>query len=293
MTWLFWALLFGSFVMLAAWRDTLRATGLAEEAAALAGAAARALRRRGGEGAIRALLRLLGPLGRLAKPGADAERLLRQAGLQAAASDFAAVKAAALVGAGAAGLAAGAALGSPALAVLFAATGAAAGNVLPDWLLSSRAAARRAEIAKGVPALVDVLAACAGAGLGVHEALRRVAPRLRGPLGAEVRRAVAEAAAGATLRQALESMSRRTGVPEAERLAETLALAVRYGTPLADALRRLSEEMRAARRARAEEFARRAEVKAVLPVAALIFFPLLGLMVAPALVMLIQAFAAM
>jgi tight adherence protein C len=293
MTWLFWALLFGSLVMLAAWRDALRARGLAEEAAALAGAGVRALRRRSGEGAARALLRLLGPLGRLARPGADAEALLRQAGAQMSVSDFAALKAAALVGLGAAGLAAGAALGSLALAALFAAAGAAAGNVLPDWLLSSRAAARRAEIAAGVPALVDVLAACAAAGLGIHEALRRVAPRLRGPLGAEVRRAVAEASAGATLREALESMARRAGVPEAERLAESLALAVRYGTPVADALRQLSEELRAARRTRAEEFARRAEVRAVIPVAAFIFLPLLALMVAPALMMLIQAFGAM
>lgn len=292
MSWLLWALAFGSMVLLAAWADASRPGGAATEAAALAGAGAGSPRRaRKGRPALQPLLRALGPLGRLARPGADAEKLLRQAGAGISAADFAALKAAALVAAGAAGLALGAASGGPLPAAALAGLGAAAGNILPDLLLSSRAGARRAEIARAVPLLVDLLAVCTAAGLGTHDALRRVSPRVRGPLGAELRRALAEAAAGATLRQALESLAARAGVPEVQRLAETLALAARYGTPVSDGLRSLSSELRAARKARAEEFARRAEVRANLPVAALIFLPMLVLMLAPALAGLLRAFA--
>ncbi len=156
--------------------------------------------------------------------------------------------------------------------------GAAALPVLPPvavplglvvWALPAVQATRRrrrqlAALAADVPDVVDLLVLAVGAGLTVHLAVRGVARRAPGPLGAELVRACDEVALGRRLADALDDLPTRAG--EATRpLVSALLASERYGAPLGPTLERLAHEVRADRRRKAEEAARKIPVKLLFP----------------------------
>ena len=123
---------------------------------------------------------------------------------------------------------------------------------------------RLAAIAADLPDVVDLLVLAVGAGLTVRLAVAAVARRSPGPLGAELARAGEEADLGRRLADALGDLPERAG--EATRpLAAALIASERYGAPLAASLERLANEVRADRRRRAEEAARKVPVKLLFP----------------------------
>ncbi len=123
---------------------------------------------------------------------------------------------------------------------------------------------RVAALAADLPDVVDLLVLAVGAGLTVPLAVRSVARRAPGPLGAELARACDEVALGRRLGDALEDIPARAG--EATRpLVAALLASERYGAPLGAGLERLAHEVRADRRRRAEEAARKIPVKLLFP----------------------------
>jgi tight adherence protein C len=158
------------------------------------------------------------------------------------------------------------AAGAVALAVLPAAAVPAA---LVAWALPGLGARRRrrrhlAAIAADLPDVVDLLVLAVGAGLTVRLAVAAVARRAPGPLGAELARAGQEADLGRRLADALDDLPDRAG--EATRpLIGALIASERYGAPLGAGLERLAHEVRADRRRRAEEAARKVPVKLLFP----------------------------
>jgi tight adherence protein C len=123
---------------------------------------------------------------------------------------------------------------------------------------------RLAALAADLPDVVDLLVLAVGAGLTVPLAVRSVARRAPGPLGAELARACAEASLGRRLGDALDDLPARAG--EACRpLVAALLASERYGAPLGAGLERLALEVRADRRRRAEEAARKVPVKLLFP----------------------------
>jgi tight adherence protein C len=132
-------------------------------------------------------------------------------------------------------------------------------------VLARRADRRRlAELAADLPDVVDLLVLAVGAGLTVHLALIRVSARVSGPLAAELRRTVEEAALGRRLADALDDLPARAG--ESMRpLVAALVASERYGAPLVAGLERLSDEVRRDRRRRAEEAVRKVPVKLLFP----------------------------
>ena len=133
-------------------------------------------------------------------------------------------------------------------------------------VLRSRRAHRRrlAAIAIDVPDVVDLLVLAVGAGLTVRLAVAAVARRSPGPLGAELARAGHDADLGRRLADALDDIPERAG--EATRpLVAALIASERYGAPLGPSLERLAHEVRADRRRRAEEAARKVPVKLLFP----------------------------
>jgi tight adherence protein C len=137
------------------------------------------------------------------------------------------------------------------------------------WALPAVGARRRhrrrlAAIAADLPDVVDLLVLAVGAGLTVRLAVAAVARRSPGPLAAELARGGVEADLGRRLADALDDIPARAG--EATRpLAAALVASERYGAPLAASLERLSHEVRADRRRRAEEAARKVPVKLLFP----------------------------
>ena len=123
---------------------------------------------------------------------------------------------------------------------------------------------RLAAMAADLPDVVDLLVLAVGAGLTVPLAVRSVARRATGPLGAELQRACDEASLGRRLGDALDDLPTRAG--EACRpLVAALVASERYGAPLGAGLERLAHEVRADRRRRAEEAARKIPVKLLFP----------------------------
>lgn len=135
---------------------------------------------------------------------------------------------------------------------------------IPGMQAKRRAKRRLAALAADLPDVVDLLVLAVGAGLTVHLAVRGVARRAPGPLGAELARACDDVAMGRRLADALDDLPTRAG--EATRpLVAALLASERYGAPLGPSLERLAHEVRADRRRKAEEAARKIPVKLLFP----------------------------
>lgn len=147
---------------------------------------------------------------------------------------------------------------------------AIAGFRLPDFLLARLARASHAEMESAVPPLLDLVALSVAAGLTPRLALDRVAEVSRGRLAKELRGARREVSLGTPWREALRRVAERTGLRDLRRLAVSLERSERLGAPVAGQLRALAREVRAERRAAAEERARRAPVLMLFPLVFLI-----------------------
>ena len=134
----------------------------------------------------------------------------------------------------------------------------------PGMRAKRRERRRVAALAADLPDVVDLLVLAVGAGLTVPLAVRGVARRAPGPLGAELARACDEVSLGRRLGDALDDIPARAGEATRPLIAALLA-SERYGAPLGPGLERLAHEVRADRRRRAEETARKIPVKLLFP----------------------------
>lgn len=151
-----------------------------------------------------------------------------------------------------------------------------AGVALPSLAERSRARRRSAAVIRHLPETVDLLLLAAGSGLNVSLAVTAVARRAPPPFAEELTRAIEEAALGRRLADALEDVVGRTD-EVARPVIAALVATERYGAPLSEALDRLAHEVRAQRRRRAEEAARRVPVKLLFPLVMCIL-PAFGLL---------------
>jgi tight adherence protein C len=115
-----------------------------------------------------------------------------------------------------------------------------------------------------LPEVADLLVLAVGAGLTVPLAVAAVARRAPGPLAPALGQVISEVSLGRRLADALDDVSTRLG-EDVRPLISALVASDRYGAPLLDSLVRLSVELRADRRRRAEEAARRVPVKLLFP----------------------------
>jgi len=159
------------------------------------------------------------------------------------------------------------------------------GAFLPDILVKNMITKRQAILTKAMPDMLDLLVICAEAGLALDNALVRVAKELRvssPEMADEMELTSAELGFMAERRQAMENLRRRTGLPTMQALVNTLIQSERYGTPLAEALRVLSMELRDARMMRAEEKAARLPATMTVPMMIFIMPTLAIVLVGPA-----------
>jgi tight adherence protein C len=166
---------------------------------------------------------------------------------------------------------------------------AAAAYRAPDLVVARRAKRARGQMGAHVPDLVEVLLATTEAGLSPLMAFQRAAEVTAGPLGRELRLAAREIDLGASWRVSLDALVERTDVPSLRRLALALSRSSRLGTSLSAALRSVATELRAERRLRAEEAARRAPVKMLFPLVFLVLPAFLLLTVGPVVLATIRS----
>lgn len=159
----------------------------------------------------------------------------------------------------------------------------AAGFLAPDALLERLARRRRERLVGALPDALDLLAVGAAGGRGIAKGLAEIAESGQGPLASELAVAVAEISAGRPQARALASLRDRVGGSEVAALVATVDRSRRYGSPLADQLRRQATALRTERRRAVQEQAARAAPKIQL-VVALILVPSVLLMIAAGLI---------
>lgn len=127
---------------------------------------------------------------------------------------------------------------------------------------SASARRHRARLEEELPQLVDLLVAALQAGLAPGEALDRVAAVCPPTSRTELQVPLARLRLGADPVAVWSDLSTH---PQLSRLGITLRRATESGAPVAEALGRLAEELRANRRGRVEAQVRRIEVRAAVP----------------------------
>lgn len=164
-------------------------------------------------------------------------------------------------------------------------------SYLPDIMVQNMAAKRQAILTKSMPDMLDLLVICAEAGLALDNALVRVAKEMRVSsveMADELELASAELGFMADRRTAMDNLQRRTGLAAMTALTNTLKQSERYGTPLAEALRVLSREMRDTRLMKAEEKAARLPATMTVPMMIFIMPTLMIVLLGPAILNVID-----
>jgi tight adherence protein C len=158
----------------------------------------------------------------------------------------------------------------PAVGVALIVAGVAGGVVGRDWWLTRAIREREDRMLMEFPTVAELLALAVTAGESPVGALERVARLTHGELGHELRLALAEARAGATLVQALEGIATRTTLGSLARFVDGMAVAIERGTPLADVLRAQAVDVREAGRRQLLESGGRKEIAMMVPVVFLV-----------------------
>ena len=117
----------------------------------------------------------------------------------------------------------------------------------PDYAVRVRRAAFLRKVSRGLPDALDMMVICSEAGLPLEPTIARVAAEIghaHPAVAEELSQTATELRLLADRRVALQNMGTRTGLENLKRLATTLVQTMQYGTPLSQALRSLSAEMR-------------------------------------------------
>jgi len=171
---------------------------------------------------------------------------------------------------------------------------AAVGWILPTIVVRGRIRGRQKAIQRALPDAVDLLVVCVEAGLGLNQALVRVADEMVHSepfLSEELTLVNAQIRAGGSRREALEGLADRTGLQDVRSLTSMLIQTDRFGTSIADSLRVHSDALRTKRRQRIEEESAKTTIKMVFPLVICIFPALFVVLLAPGLILTIQALA--
>jgi tight adherence protein C len=170
---------------------------------------------------------------------------------------------------------------------------AMAGYLLPDLWLMWRVQARQHRLQLALPDALDMMVICVEAGLGLDQALLRVAQELRithPELSEELQLVNMEMRVGKTRLDAMRELGRRTGVEDIKALVAMLIQTERFGTSIAQSLRVHSDDLRIKRRQRAEEMSAKTSVKMVPALVLFIFPALMVVILGPAVITLMRQF---
>ena len=174
--------------------------------------------------------------------------------------------------------------------------GAAFGYIIPGMVLARMATRRQHRIRMSLADALDLLVVSVEAGLGLDQALSRVAQELAfayPDLSSELRLVNLELLAGTARPDALRNLADRTGVDDLRSLVAMLVQTDKFGTSVANSLRVFSETLRTKRRQRAEEAAAKTGVKMVFPLVLCIFPAIWIVTIGPAAIRFIRVLGPM
>lgn len=161
----------------------------------------------------------------------------------------------------------------------------AAGYFAPDLLLMRATSKRKTAIALSLPNALDLLVICMEAGLGMDQAVLRVAQELElvsPDLSHELTLLSREQRAGKPRTEAWRSLAERVDLDTIRQFASMLTQSERLGTPIARALAQFAETLRTKRLMLAEERAAKTTIKLIFPLVLFVFPSMFVVILGPA-----------
>ena len=169
--------------------------------------------------------------------------------------------------------------------------GVLSGFMMPEVYIKNVTSRRREVLNYVLPEGLDLLTICVEAGLSIDAAFRRVSKEMAGSmpeLSAEFEMTAIELTYLPDRQQALENLSERSDSPAIAALVNALRQTEKYGTPLANSLRILSQEFRQTRASKAEEKGARMPALMTVPLMVFILPTLIAVLVAPAILQVLS-----
>lgn len=157
------------------------------------------------------------------------------------------------------------------------------GFLIPDLVLVRMARRRLDRISTGLPDALDLLAVSVGTGRQIGAAMTELGLRGRGPLAMEFGLTARQIEWGRPQEEALSDLRERARTPGVAAFCSALERSRRFGSPLADQLRRQATDLRHHHRRQIQEEAARAAPKIQL-VIAFVLVPSVMLMLVAVLV---------
>jgi len=161
----------------------------------------------------------------------------------------------------------------------------------PDTVLWWLGKKRKEAIFLGLPDALDLMVVCVEAGLGLDQAMRKVAEEMKKSyriISDEFNLCNLQLQMGRAKQQVLQELGIRSGVDDLKSLASILIQADKFGSSIAQALRVQSDSMRTRRRQIAEEKAAKTAVKLIFPLVLFIFPGIFVVLVGPAAIVMVR-----
>jgi len=162
---------------------------------------------------------------------------------------------------------------------------------LPDLIVKYLGSRRKQAIFLALPDALDLMVVCVEAGLGLDQAMRKVALEMKKSyrvLSDEFSISNFQLQMGRQRAEVLHELGVRTGVSDLRSLSAVLIQADRFGSSIAQALRTQSDSMRIRRSQLAEEKAAKTAVKLIFPLVLFIFPGIFVVLVGPAAITMIR-----
>lgn len=144
------------------------------------------------------------------------------------------------------------------------------GFIARDYLLQRSAKSRLTRIASELPIVLEFLTLSLSAGEGILDSFRRVGTKSKGELAGELGRVVAEVHSGSPLAESLQRLADDIRMPELTRCIDQILGALERGTPLAEVLRAQAQDAREQSKRTLLEIAGKKEVAMMFPLVFLI-----------------------
>jgi tight adherence protein C len=168
------------------------------------------------------------------------------------------------------------------------------GMQLPFLFLKNKIQHRKVQVIRAFPDALDLLLICVESGMSIEAAFRRVSEEIGSQsiaLCEELTLTTAELSYLPDRRQAYENLAKRTDLDGVKAVCLALQQAERYGTPMAQTLRVMSQENRDMRMSEAEKKAAALPPKLTVPMI-VFFLPVLFVVIlGPAVIKAMAAFS--
>jgi tight adherence protein C len=164
------------------------------------------------------------------------------------------------------------------------------GIYFPYFWLARRVSQRKRALLHALPGALDFLAINVEAGMGFDAAMSEVVRRWHNPLTDEFGLLLIDFQIGKPRKDAWRDLVQRTQVPDLTSFVTAMLQNEQVGSSIGHLLRVQAEHMRIRRRQRAEEAARVAPVKMLLPLVFLIFPGILVVLLGPAVAQVLDVF---